>query len=65
MGQHKNNPTAIAAREGKLPPKPKKTGSREADRLLMAKCREIIYGPLIDTYINCQDMEYVKKLEGK
>lgn len=63
MGQHKTNPTAIAAKEGKIPPKPKKIGRREADRLLMAKCREMIYGPLIDTYIKCQDMDYVKKLE--
>lgn len=29
MGQHKHNPTAIAAKEGKLPPKPKKMSQSE------------------------------------
>ena len=35
MGHHKHNPTAIAAKNGELPPKPKKMGKREAERLLM------------------------------
>lgn len=35
MGQHKYNPTAIAAKNGELPPKPKKLSKRENDRLLM------------------------------
>lgn len=35
MGQHKRNPTAIAAKNGELPPKPKPIGKREAERLLM------------------------------
>lgn len=34
MGQHKYNPTAIAAANGELPPKPKKLGKRESERLL-------------------------------
>ena len=50
MGQHKHNPTAIAAAKGELPPKPKKMSKREAERLLYAKCQEIVYKPLIDTY---------------
>lgn len=29
MGQHKHNPAAIAAKEGKLPPKPKKMSRSE------------------------------------
>lgn len=29
MGQHKYNPTALAAKEGKLPPKPKKMPQSE------------------------------------
>ena len=29
MGQHKHNPTAIAAKEGKLPPKPSKPSAKE------------------------------------
>lgn len=35
MGQHKYNPTAIAAANGELPPKPKKLGKRKSERLLM------------------------------
>ena len=34
MGQHKYNPTAIAAKEGKLPPKEKKLSKHERDILL-------------------------------
>lgn len=34
MGQHKHNPTAIAAREGKLPPKPQKMSKKELEREL-------------------------------
>ena len=37
MGQHKYNPTAIVAKNGELPPKPKKMGKREAERLLMSR----------------------------
>lgn len=55
MGQHKHNPTAIAAKEGKLPPKPKKKGKREIEREIYAKCQEIIYAPLIEAY---QKMQY-------
>lgn len=32
MGQHKYNPTAQAAKEGKLPPKPEKISKREQER---------------------------------
>jgi hypothetical protein len=35
MGQHKHNPTAIAAKNGELPPKPKRLSKRQRDRLLM------------------------------
>lgn len=42
MSEHKRNPTAIAAKNGELPPKPKPMGKREAERLLMHKIgREI------------------------
>ena len=34
MGQHKTNPTAIAAANGELPDKPKKMCKREAEREL-------------------------------
>ena len=40
MGQHKYNPTAIAAKNGELPPKPKGISKRERDRLLMAAIYE-------------------------
>ena len=34
VGQHKHNPTAIAAKEGKLPPKPAKMSKAEREALL-------------------------------
>lgn len=57
MGQHKYNPTAKAAANGELPPKPKKMGKREADRLLYAKCQEILYRPLIKAMVKLQQQE--------
>ena len=36
MGQAKHNPIAILAKEGKIPPKPRKMGVRESERLLEA-----------------------------
>ncbi len=60
MGQHKHNPTAIAAKNGELPPKPKQMGKREAERLLYAKCQEILYKPLIDAYEKMQETDYYK-----
>ena len=57
MGQHKHNPTAIAAKNGEIPPKPKKIGKRESDRWLYAKCQEILYKPLIDAYVKMQTEE--------
>ena len=35
MGQHKHNPTAIAVKNGELPPKPKKMGKREWERMIV------------------------------
>lgn len=34
MGEHKHNPTAIAAREGKLPPKKKPISKRDRELLV-------------------------------
>lgn len=34
MGQHKYNPTAIAAKEGKIPPKKKRLGKRQSEWLM-------------------------------
>lgn len=36
MGQHKNNPIAKLAKEGKLPPKESKKTKREVDELIMS-----------------------------
>ena len=44
MGQHKYNPNCQLAREGKLPPKPKKMSKREAERQLYAMCAEVFIG---------------------
>ena len=54
MGQHKYNPTAIKAKNGELPPKPKKLSKCESDRLIYAKCQELLYKPYIDAYIKMQ-----------
>lgn len=34
MGQHKYNPTAIAAKNGELPPKPERPSKRATERAL-------------------------------
>ena len=60
MGQHKYNPNCQLAKEGKLPPKPKKMSKREAERLMYAKCQEILYRPLIEAYNNMQETDYFK-----
>ena len=36
MGQHKFNPTAVAAKNGELPPKPPKMSKREREAALYA-----------------------------
>lgn len=57
MGQHKYNPTAIAAKEGKLLPKEKKLSKRERDILLhnavenaMRKVVGVAPSDLLNTY---------------
>lgn len=62
MGQHKHNPTAIAAANGELPPKPKKMGKRELERELYAMCEDALYRPLINAYGKMQDEEYADKV---
>lgn len=37
MGQHKHNPTAIAAKNGELPKKPPKMTKREKERILYSE----------------------------
>ena len=60
MGQHKYNPTAIAAKNGELPPKPKKKSKRQVEREIYAKCQEIIYGNMIEAYAKIQKEEEFK-----
>lgn len=48
MGEHKHNPTAIAAKKGELPPKKKPLGKREAMRIVEVKTKEIIYKPFAE-----------------
>lgn len=50
MGQHKHNPTAIAAKKGELEPRPKGPGKRERERMMHAECQRLLYGPLIKAY---------------
>jgi hypothetical protein len=37
MGQHKHNPTAIAAKNSELPPKPPKMTKREKERIIYSE----------------------------
>lgn len=48
MGEHKHNPTAIAAKKGELPPKKKPLGKRETMRIVEAKLQAIMYKPLAE-----------------
>lgn len=64
MGEHKHNPTAIAAKTGALPPKPKPGGKAES----MRRCRRLVHDYLykntalgvIEREIgrNCKDADY-------
>lgn len=55
MGQHKYNPNCQLAKEGKLPPKPKKMSKRERERLLNEKCKEIMYKTIVDAYVDAYE----------
>ena len=55
MGAHKHNPTAIAAKNGELPPKPKKKSKREVERELYAKCAEILCKSLVKALAETQE----------
>ena len=55
MGQHKYNPNCQLAREGKLPPKPKKMSKRERERLLYAECQRILWQPFLEAYVKMQE----------
>lgn len=55
MGQHKYNPVAIAAKNGDLPPKPPKLSKAEQERLMYAKCQEILYRPLVEAHAKMKE----------
>ena len=63
MGQHKYNPNCQLAREGKLPPKPKKLSKREQERLLYAMIREKTGIGSIERLIGVNSYEEAKQLE--
>ena len=42
MGAHKTNPTAIAAKNGELPPKPKKMSKRQSEAILRKRIEDVI-----------------------
>ena len=63
MGQHKYNPNCQIAREGKLPPKPKKLSKRERERLLYAMIREKTGIGNIERMLGVNSYEEAKQLE--
>lgn len=64
MGQHKFNPNCQLAREGKLPPKPKKKSKRERERLLYAECQRILLQPLVKAYVKMQQEDGERRDDG-
>ena len=63
MGQHKYNPNCQLAREGKLPPKPKKMSKREQKRLLYAMIWEKTGIGRIEQMLGDNPYEEEKQLE--
>ena len=63
MGQHKHNPNCQLARDGKLPPKPKKSSKREQERLLYAMIREKTGIGRIERMLGVNSYEEARQLE--
>ena len=63
MGQHKYNPNCQLAREGKLPPKPKKMSKREKERMLYAMIREKTGIGKIEQMLGINSYEEAKQME--
>lgn len=55
MGQHKYNPTAQAAKEGKLPSKPPKISKREQERQMYRLIGKITGGDYIRSFLGGGD----------
>ena len=43
MGQHKYNPTAIAAKNGEIPPKPKRLSKREREAITYMAFQKVMH----------------------
>ena len=56
MGQHKHNPTAIAAKNGELPPREKPLSKRDRERMFLAALQEKWHEPLTNVYEELQKM---------
>lgn len=52
MGQHKTNPTAMAAKRGEIQPKPKPMSKRKAKRLLMQAAERKMISPQLRAAID-------------
>jgi hypothetical protein len=59
MGQHKYNPTAIAAKNGELPPKPKKMSKRESERELYAMCQAAVMEKMLTSSVGYRAKEAI------
>lgn len=59
MGQHKYNPNCQLAREGKLPPKPKKMSKRESERMMYAMCQEVLLRPMVNAYVKMKQEDEI------
>lgn len=62
MGQHKYNPNCQLAREGKLPPKPKKMSKRQRDKLLMRMIYEKTGIGAIERYLGINSFEEADRM---
>lgn len=61
MGDHKHNPTAIAAKAGALPPKPKPAGKAES----MRRCRRLVHDYLCkNTALGVIEREIRRNCDG-
>ena len=63
MGQHKHNTNCQLARDGKLPPKPKKLSKREQERLLYAMILERTGIGRIERMLGVNSYEEAKQIE--
>jgi hypothetical protein len=60
MGAHKHNPTAILAKEGKLPPKKHRPTNAEIKRWIREKMNEEIENRIMNAFL-CGDPELAEE----